>query len=60
MSKSDTINQHQEREEKVKQMDSMCVMVKGKQTYLGTHSASVDRSLSRGRPHHQPRGARGG
>ena len=32
MSNSDTINQQQERAEKVTQMDSMCVMVKGKQT----------------------------
>ena len=31
MSNSDTINQQQEREEKFKQMDSMCVIVKGKQ-----------------------------
>ena len=27
--------QEQTREEKIEEMDSMCVMVKGKQTYLG-------------------------
>ena len=45
MSNSDT-NQEQTREEKVELMDSMCVMVKGKQTYLGLRDlgASVDRS----------------
>ena len=46
MSNSDTINQQQEREEKVKLMDSMCVMVKGKQTYLGlTRRQWIDRYL---------------
>ena len=34
------------RAEKVKQMDSMCVMVKGKQTYLGlTRRQWIDRFL---------------
>ena len=46
MSNSDTINQQQEREDKIKQMDSMCVMVKGKQTYLGlTQRQWIDRFL---------------
>ena len=46
MSNSDTINQQQERAEKVTQMDSMCVMVKGKQTYLGlTRRQWIDRFL---------------
>eukprot|EP00966_Prymnesium_polylepis_P125997 2913362-Prymnesium_polylepis.1 len=45
MSNSDTINQ-QEREDKIKQMDSMCVMIKGKQTYLGlTRRQWIDRIL---------------
>jgi hypothetical protein len=46
MSNSDTINQQQEREEKVKMMDSMCVMAKGKQTYLNlTRRQWIDRCL---------------
>ena len=46
MSNSDTINQQQEREEKVKMMDSMCVMAKGKQTYLNlTRRQWIDRFL---------------
>eukprot|EP00966_Prymnesium_polylepis_P196997 4565168-Prymnesium_polylepis.1 len=46
MSNSDTINQQLEREEKVKQMDNMCVMVKGKQPYLGlTRCQWIDRFL---------------
>jgi hypothetical protein len=35
MSASDVIHEKKAREEKVEQMDAMCVMVKGKQTYLG-------------------------
>eukprot|EP00966_Prymnesium_polylepis_P123818 2863277-Prymnesium_polylepis.1 len=46
MSNSDTINQQQDREEKIKQMNSMCVMVKGKKTYLGlTRRQWIDRFL---------------
>ena len=45
MSNSD-INQEQTREEKIEEMDSMCVMVKGKQTYLGlTRRQWMDRYL---------------
>ena len=45
MSNSDT-NQEQTREEKVELMDSMCVMVKGKQTYQGlTRRQWIDRFL---------------
>ena len=45
MSNSDT-NQEQTREEKIEEMDSMCVMVKGKQTYEGlTRRQWIDRFL---------------
>ena len=45
MSNSDT-NQEQTREEKIELMNSMCVMVKGKQTYLGlTRRQWIDRFL---------------
>ena len=46
MRNSDTINQQQEREAKVNTMDSMCVMNKGKQTYLNlTRRQWIDRFL---------------
>eukprot|EP00966_Prymnesium_polylepis_P288808 6670921-Prymnesium_polylepis.1 len=45
MSDSDS-NQQETREEKIKMMDSMCVMVKGKQTYQGlTRRQWIDRFL---------------
>eukprot|EP00966_Prymnesium_polylepis_P051591 1194134-Prymnesium_polylepis.1 len=49
MSNSDTMTEQQKREEKVKVMDSMCVMAKGKQTYLGlTRRQWTDRVLEVG------------
>jgi hypothetical protein len=46
MSNSDTMNEQLERAAKVQKMDSMCVMKKGKQTYLGlTRRQWIDRSL---------------
>eukprot|EP00966_Prymnesium_polylepis_P165047 3816204-Prymnesium_polylepis.1 len=46
MSNSDTINQQQAREEKIEQMNPMCVMLKGKQTYHGlTRRQWIDRFL---------------
>ena len=43
---SNSIDEQQKRAEKIEQMDAMCVMVKGKQTYLGlTRHQWIDRCL---------------